>query len=121
LLATLVLSLVHYRRTQIETICDVLELCSKGTNKHGIVYNAELTTKTLNKYLNMLSSSGFVTPRVVYNAKANRPTVKVVYETTETGTGFLERCLNLLAMLGKAGKTKVKVKPLDRALDACAT
>jgi len=108
-----VFGLVRYRRTELEIICDILELCLNGANKHNIIYNGELNAEILNKYLDTLLSSGFVTVKVAYNAR-NTPAVKAIYETTEVGMNFLEVCLNILNKLGKARKSKVRVKPYKK-------
>jgi len=109
----LVLSLVRYHRTELEIICDILELCLNGANKHRIIYEAELNTGILNKYLDILLSSGLVTVRVAYSAR-NTPAVKAVYETTEAGMSFLEVCMNMLNKLGKVRKSKFRVKAFEK-------
>jgi len=109
----LVLSLVRYHRTELEIICDILELCLNGANKHKIIYDGELNTAILNKYLDILLSSGFLTVKVAYSVR-NNPTVKALYETTEAGINFLEVCLNILNKLGKIKKSKYRVKPFKK-------
>lgn len=109
----LVFGLLRHRRSELEIICDVLELCLNGASKHKITYGAELNDTTLNKYLDILLSSGFVTVRIACSSK-NTQALKFVYETTEAGIDFLEVSLNMLNRLGKVERSKVAAKPMEK-------
>lgn len=78
------------RRSGIEIMCDILEICLDGANKTRIVYGVNLNFSRMNKYLNMLSGLGFLDLNVAYE----RSVPSVVYKTTKAGKDFRDRFLN---------------------------
>ena len=79
------------RRSEIEIMCDILEICLEGANKSRVVYGVNLNFSRLNKYLNMLSGLGFLELNVAYE----RSGPSVVYKTTKAGKDFRDRFLNM--------------------------
>lgn len=104
----LVFSMGLHRRSEVEIMGDILEVCLRGTNKTKIVYDANLNFTSLNKYLSMLLGLGFVTVSVGYKG-SNSSAVNFVYRTTKAGKDFFDGCLNMQKMLGRP---KFRVKPL---------
>ena len=83
-----------HRRSEVEIMRDILEICMKGANKTKIVYAANLNFSRLERYLGMLLSLGFV-------AAEDDPAGSVVYRTTKAGMDFLCGCLKMQESLRK--------------------
>jgi predicted transcriptional regulator len=62
----------------------MLEVAREGVVKTKILYNANLSYEQLKKYLELLSSHGFIQKKV----DGNRET----WTTTEKGLGVIEAC-----------------------------
>ena len=75
------------RRSKLEIIIDMLEVCKEETSITKLVYATNLNFKLARIYLGMLEKKGWV----LRNGKA--------YRITHTGAGFLDRAKNLVLEL----------------------
>ncbi len=108
----MVLLLGSHRRSQIEILCGILEICSDGAAKTGVVYRANLNFTRLNEYMNTLLGMGYVSLSVVCR-EGNKSEMKIVYNTTEQGKGFLANFVNMQQGLKKfSDRNRVLAKPL---------
>lgn len=101
------------RRSEVEIICDVLEICLDGATKTGIVYRANLNFTRLDKYLSMLLGMGYISLGVVCG-EDNKNEMKIVYVATEPGKRFLANFVNMQQCLERLGngRSRVPAKPL---------
>jgi len=74
-----------HRRSEVEIMRDILEICMKGANKTNIVYKANLNFNRGDKYLKILLSLGFVIEEQNLDGS-------VIYKITKTGASFLNGC-----------------------------
>jgi predicted transcriptional regulator len=101
------------RRSEVEIICDILEICLEGATKTSIVYRANLNFSRLDRYLSMLIGIGYLSLGIV-SGENNKNETKIVYVTTEQGKHFLanfanmQRCLESLSN----SRSKMPAKPL---------
>jgi predicted transcriptional regulator len=70
------------KRSRDVIISKILDVCTGGANKTKIVYQANLNFRTVNPYLELLTSNGLI------NAKTDSKLV--VYETTARGLKLLD-------------------------------
>ncbi|MCX8206800.1 MAG: winged helix-turn-helix domain-containing protein [Methanothrix sp.] len=80
------------RRSKVQIMSDILEICIDGANKTKIVYNANLNFKMLNSYLDALTKKGLLHVR---KDQGNE------YVTTEEGIRMLETCRSIYLELGQ--------------------
>jgi predicted transcriptional regulator len=108
----MVLLLGSHRRSEVAILCDILETCLGGTSKTSVVYRSNLNFTRLNRYMNMLLGMGYVSLSVVCG-EGNKSEMKIVYNTTEQGKGFLANFVNMQQRLEKlADRNRVLAKPL---------
>jgi predicted transcriptional regulator len=108
----MVLLLSSHRRSEIAILCDILETCLGGAAKTSVVYRANLNFTRLNKYMNTLLGMGYVSLSVVCG-KGNKGEMKIAYNTTEQGKGFLANFVNMQQGLEKFNdRNRVLAKPL---------
>ena len=69
------------KRGREEIIARILSLCSEGTTKTRLVYNANLNFKTIKPYLELLVKNGMVEIKEEQND---------MYRTTDKGEELLE-------------------------------
>ena len=101
-----------HRRSEVEILCDILETCLGGAAKTSVVYRSNLNFTRLNKYMNTLLGMGYVCLSVVCG-KGNKSEMKIVYNTTEQGKGFLANFVNMQQRLEKFNyRNRVLAKPL---------
>jgi predicted transcriptional regulator len=86
------------RRSEIEVMRDVLDVCMKGANKTRIVYSANLNFTRLTRYLHILLSLSFLTEETDVDGN-------VFYRTTPAGAYFVEGC-SLIEKLPEDEKIK---------------
>lgn len=48
------------KRSRGEIVSDILEICTAGANKTKIVYQANLNFRTVNPYLDLLTTKGLI-------------------------------------------------------------
>jgi predicted transcriptional regulator len=99
------------RRSEVEIICDVLEICLDGAAKTSIVYRANLNFSRLNKYLSMLLGMGYVSMTVA-SGEGNLKEMKIVYSTTDQGRGFLSNFESMQQGLRKLSDGRRMARPL---------
>jgi predicted transcriptional regulator len=108
----MVLLLGSHRRSEVEILCDILETCLGGAAKTSVVYRSNLNFTRLNKYMNLLLGMGYVSLSVVCG-EGNKSEMKIVYNTTKQGKGFLANFVNMQHGLEKFGnRNRVLAKPL---------
>ncbi len=75
------------RRDKFEIINDILSIARKPVGKTAILYGANLNSKRINKYLNLLLEKGFIEKKSSSLAK---------YEVTEKGKEFVKHYKELM-------------------------
>ena len=108
----MVLFLGSYRRSEVEILCDILEICLGGAAKTSIVYKANLNFTRLNRYMNMLLGMGYISLSVACG-HGNNDDMRIVYRATEQGKGFLANFQSMQQGLEKlSGRNSALVRPL---------
>lgn len=108
----MVLLLGSHRRSEVEILCDILKTCLGGAAKTSVVYKSNLNFTRLNKYMSTLLGMGYVSLSVVCR-EGNKSEMKIVYDTTEQGRGFLANFVNMQQGLKKfSDRNRVLAKPL---------
>jgi predicted transcriptional regulator len=107
----MVLLLGSHRRSEVEILSNILEMCVGGAAKTNIVYKANLNFTRLNRYLNMLLGMGYVSLSVMCGE--GNIEMKIVYNTTEQGKGFLAKFTSMQQRLERFGdRNRALVRPL---------
>jgi predicted transcriptional regulator len=70
------------KRSRDIIISKILDVCTGGAHKTKIVYQANLNFRTVNPYLELLTTNGMIGTQKVSNL--------VVYETTTRGLALLD-------------------------------
>jgi predicted transcriptional regulator len=81
-------------RGMLEMIASILTTCLEGTKKTHIMYKANLTSTSLNEYLEFLLKNGLLER-------------SELYRTTTKGRMYLEHFKEILTLLGKGGIVKI--------------
>lgn len=108
----MVLLLGSHRRSEVEILCDILEKCLGGAAKTSVVYRSNLNFTRLNNYMNILLGMGYVSLSVACG-EGNKNEMKIVYNTTKQGKGFLANFVSMQHGLQKLGdRNRGLAKPL---------
>lgn len=75
----------------MEVMASILEVCLEGTKKTHVLYRANMSSDSLNSYLELLIRQGML-------EKSG------LYRTTVKGRIFLEHFRGILILFGKAGE-----------------
>ena len=70
------------KRSRDTIISKILDICTDGAHKTKIVYQANLNFRTVNPYLELLTTNGMINTQKESNL--------VVYETTTRGLALLD-------------------------------
>ncbi len=82
----------NMKRDKTQIMAAILNTCINGANKTRVVYQANLNFKTVNPYLDTLVEKGFLD---------TKQGTRILYETTDKGTGLLETLVNIEETLGE--------------------
>lgn len=75
----------------MEVMASILEVCLEGTKKTHVLYRANMSSDSLNSYLELLIRQGMLEK-------------SELYRTTVKGRIFLEHFRGILILFGKAGE-----------------
>ena len=84
---------MNHRRSNIEIIADMLRVGETGAGKTEIMYSTNMSYSQIQKYLNFLLTSGFITKLEVGNPV-------ITYQVTEAGLKLLTSIETVTEMLG---------------------
>ncbi len=84
----MVLLLGFHRRSEVEILCNILEMCLDGSGKTSIVHKANLNFARLDRHVNMLLCMGYISLSVTCGHGKNGD-LRIVYRATEQGRSFL--------------------------------
>ncbi|MBI4302973.1 MAG: hypothetical protein HY665_01345 [Chloroflexi bacterium] len=84
---------VNHRRSNIEIIADMLRVGENGAGKTEIMYSTNMSYSQIQKYLNFLMTSDFITKLEIGNPV-------ITYQVTDKGLKLLRSIESVTEMLG---------------------